>query len=155
MYCMYWSLDQDSMSKLLGGGVPTSDSGYTRIRLRVTTHILKAQRWSMHTNEKRQYKQSVNYTQYEYNIRIQTKYWHAGHKVAGLGNTLPPLLQEGRVLPVHNTWIIDHYLLARSTTTCGPNMPFSPFWISLAFLKVHVWTEEQIIYLYWNIKSNT
>ena len=38
--CMYWYPAQYSMSELWCGGVPTSDSGYTRLRLGVPTHSL-------------------------------------------------------------------------------------------------------------------
>ena len=38
--CMYWYLAENSMSGLWGGGVPNSDSGYTRLRLGVPTSII-------------------------------------------------------------------------------------------------------------------
>ena len=58
---IYWSLAQDFMSELLGDGVPTSDISYHRVRLRVPTYIISAQRRGMHANETIQYQDSVNY----------------------------------------------------------------------------------------------
>ena len=48
----------------------------------------------MHANYKRRYQQSVNYIRYEYNIRVQNNYRHAGNQVVGLVITLPTLLQK-------------------------------------------------------------
>ena len=61
-------------------------------------------------------------------IRVQTNGIHTGHQVAVLVTVLPPLLQEGCVLPGHNTRRIDHYLVSiEALTHVGLTRNSSPY----------------------------
>ena len=77
-----------------------------------------------------------------------------GNNSVVLGIKFPHLQHEGHVLPGHNTGIIEHYLVARSATACGPNTWLFPFQKFPRLSKAQVLTKDRTIDWYRNIRSN-
>ena len=136
-----------SMPKLWGGGVPTSDIGYSSPSLLVPdAHYIR-----LKTRYTCQWQDIISYTDYSTTDMHTTYNEHSTDnwvtESSRLG-TLSYLVCDMRdiVLPWNNTLRIDHYPVALDcTTTRGPDMYISPIWNFLRLSEAQVWTELPII----------